>query len=708
MTDAPAGDRPTRTLSPTELLRLSGYWLGLVAVFVGIGVVLQERIKELVPDPTIQYTTLGVVQAAGVVIAVIVQPTVGTISDYTISRFGRRKPYILIGTLFDVVFLIGLATSNTILAVAAFVILLQFSSNFAQGPFQGYVPDLVPAQQVGIASGLVGLFNILGIMVGTFVATIGLVLGDFTIPTIALGLIELVTMLSLFFRLDEGRRARDRNGRRWRSIAGEAWGTDILQERSFLYLHTPIITGSDAEGAGAMFQVTTLDLMNLPRAQAGAVDFHKDFFEKPAFLTVSGQLEAEIFALAFANVYTFGPTFRAENSNTPRHLAEFWMVEPEMAFCDLDGNRKLAEAFLKAIIADVLDRCRPDLEFFNKRIDDTVLATLEHVVESDFAHVPYTEAIQILEKAQSAGRQWEFPVHWGGDSTATFESMAETLRGGLSLGLGGFGFWSHDIGGFEQNSNADVYKRWTAFGLLSSHSRLHGSSSYRVPWNYDDEAVAVLSKFTKLKCSLMPYLFRAAIQAHEDGIPMLRAMMLEFPNDPACNYLDLQYMLGDSLLVAPVFRRDGRVSYYVPHGKWTNLLDGNVIEGPCWVQETHDFLSLPLLVRPNSVIPVGNRTDKPNYDYCDGVTLHICQLNEGKQVSVEIPDLNGKTETTFSLKRERTMIYVQRQGASKQWNVYLAGIDSVKTVERTQIEIVNGSARIKIDREKNSLEIQLK
>ena len=126
------------------------------------------------------------------------------------------------------------------------------------------------------------------------------------------------------------------------------------------------------------------------------------------------------------------------------------------------------------------------------------------------------------------------------------------------------------------------------------------------------------------------------------------------------------------------------------------------------MQETHDFLSLPLLVRPNSVIPVGNRTDKPNYDYCDGVTLHICQLNEGKQVSVEIPDLNGKTETTFSLKRERTMIYVQRQGASKQWNVYLAGIDSVKTVERTQIEIVNGSARIKIDREKNSLEIQLK
>ncbi|MDQ2693428.1 MAG: alpha-xylosidase, partial [Chloroflexota bacterium] len=170
------------------------------------------------------------------------------------------------------------------------------------------------------------------------------------------------------------------------------------------------------------------------------------------------------------------------------------------------------------------------------------------------------DAIVFARSATAGGQQ--FPVHWGGDSTASFESMAETLRGGLSLGLCGFGFWSHDIGGFEQTSDAKVYKRWTAFGLLSSHSRLHGSNTYRVPWNYDDEAVAVLSKFTKLKCSLMPYLFRAAIQSHEQGTPMLRAMMLEFPNDPACEYLDRQYMLGDSLLVAPVFNEDGSVSYY--------------------------------------------------------------------------------------------------------------------------------------------------
>ena len=229
-------DRPTRLLPLSQLLRLSVYWLGLIAVVNGIGVILQERIKDLVPDPTVQYTTLGIIQGAGVVIAVLVQPIAGSVSDYTISRFGRRKPYILVGTLLDVLFLVGIATSNTVLAVGAFVILLQFSANFAQGPFQGYVPDLIPPAQVGLASGLVGLFTVLGVVVGTGLASIGLAMGDFTIPTIALGVIELVTMLSLFFRLDEGRAAKDRGGRSWTSVAIEAWGRDVLRERSFMFL----------------------------------------------------------------------------------------------------------------------------------------------------------------------------------------------------------------------------------------------------------------------------------------------------------------------------------------------------------------------------------------------------------------------------------------------------------------------------------------
>jgi alpha-D-xyloside xylohydrolase len=295
------------------------------------------------------------------------------------------------------------------------------------------------------------------------------------------------------------------------------------------------------------------------------------------------------------------------------------------------------------------------------------------------------EAVVFARSATAGGQQ--FPVHWGGDCTATFESMAESLRGGLSLGLSGFGFWSHDIGGFEQTASADVYKRWAAFGLLSSHSRLHGSSSYRVPWIYDEEAVDVLAKFTKLKCSLMPYLYNVARQAHENGTPMLRAMLLEFPDDPGCDYLDQQYMLGDSLLVAPVLNYDGIVNYYVPAGRWTNLLNGNVVDGPRWVREAHDFLSLPLLVRPNSVIPMGSRTDRPDYDYNADLTLRVYQFESGSSVRVEIPSSRGNVETTFDVTCEKDIIHIQREGPPKAWKVLLVGINSIKSVDGGSEEI---------------------
>ena len=187
---------------------------------------------------------------------------------------------------------------------------------------------------------------------------------------------------------------------------------NFFQERDFIYVQTPIITTSDCEGAGQMFNVTSLNMHQPPRAADSKVDWQQDFFGRPAYLTVSGQLEAEIFALAFSKVYTFGPTFRAEHSNTPRHLAEFWMIEPEMAFYELPDNMRLAEEFLKYIIRYVLDHCREDLEFFNERIEKTVLSTLEHVAESSFGHITYTEAVQELKKS---GRAWEFPVEWGND-----------------------------------------------------------------------------------------------------------------------------------------------------------------------------------------------------------------------------------------------------------------------------------------------------
>jgi len=193
---------------------------------------------------------------------------------------------------------------------------------------------------------------------------------------------------------------------------------EFFQEQGFLYVHTPIITASDCEGAGAMFRVTTLDLAQVPRTPQGEVDYHQDFFDRPSFLTVSGQLEGEIFACALGKVYTFGPTFRAENSNTTRHLAEFWMIEPEMAFFELEDNMALAEAFLKRIVRDVLEKCGEDMTFFHERIDNTILATLQGVLHSDFRRVSYTDAIGILERC---GQQFEYPVAWGKDLQAEHE-----------------------------------------------------------------------------------------------------------------------------------------------------------------------------------------------------------------------------------------------------------------------------------------------
>lgn len=193
---------------------------------------------------------------------------------------------------------------------------------------------------------------------------------------------------------------------------------EFFQERGFLWVHTPMITASDCEGAGEMFTVTTLDLEKPPRNDQNAIDFAQDFFGRRAFLTVSGQLEAEIMAMAFGNVYTFGPTFRAENSNTSRHLAEFWMVEPEMAFCDLEGDMDLAEAFLKHVFRVVLERCSEDMEFFNERIDNSVLETADKIINSEFGRLTYTEAIAILEKTD---RQFEYPVHWGLDLQSEHE-----------------------------------------------------------------------------------------------------------------------------------------------------------------------------------------------------------------------------------------------------------------------------------------------
>ncbi|MDQ0894116.1 alpha-xylosidase [Agromyces ramosus] len=218
------------------------------------------------------------------------------------------------------------------------------------------------------------------------------------------------------------------------------------------------------------------------------------------------------------------------------------------------------------------------------------------------------EAVLFARSATAGGQQ--MPVHWGGDNSSSFASMAESLRGGLSLALSGFGYWSHDIGGFEGDPDPAVFKRWLAFGLLSSHSRLHGSTSYRVPWAFDrgDEApgqsaVEVARRFAKLKQSLLPYLVAAGEEAHRTGRPVMRPMQLEFPDDPAVAYLDRQYLLGPSLLVAPVFSADGEVEYYLPAGRWTNWFTNEVVDGGGWRREVHGFDTVPLWVREGAVVP---------------------------------------------------------------------------------------------------------
>lgn len=277
----------------------------------------------------------------------------------------------------------------------------------------------------------------------------------------------------------------------------------------------------------------------------------------------------------------------------------------------------------------------------------------------------------VFARSTAAGGQ-KFPVHWGGDCTATYPSMAEELRGGLSLSVCGYGFWSHDIGGFEQTASADVYKRWCAFGLLSSHSRLHGSTSYRVPWLFDEEACHVLRKFVRLKCSLMPYLYGQAVKAHKEGIPMMRPMFLEFPEDLTCETLDRQYMLGDSLLVAPVFKESGEVSYYLPEGVWTDYLTGEIQEGGRWYTRVCDYFHLPLLVREGTILPVGIDEERPDYDYLSQTTLKLYQIKEGSRVRTAVPDMEGREAVCVEAVREQGEIQVSVSGGSG-WKAEVIG-----------------------------------
>nr|MDE7282288.1 alpha-xylosidase [Lachnospiraceae bacterium] len=284
------------------------------------------------------------------------------------------------------------------------------------------------------------------------------------------------------------------------------------------------------------------------------------------------------------------------------------------------------------------------------------------------------QAVLFARSATVGGQK--FPVHWGGDCWSDYESMEESLRGGLSLMMSGFGFWAHDIGGFENTSTADVYKRWVAFGLLSSHSRLHGSSSYRVPWAYDDEAVDVVRSFTRLKAALMPYLYKTAIDTSKSGIPTMRSMVLDFTQDRSCHYLDKQYMLGDNLLVAPIFNPEGKGIFYLPKGTWTDFFTGEVMEGERWIEKDYDYLHLPLMVKENSIVAIGAHDDGPEYDYADGAEIRIYELTEDKETESVIYDMDGKTALSISAKKINGEITIQA-AASKAYTIRLVNVTNV-------------------------------
>ena len=289
------------------------------------------------------------------------------------------------------------------------------------------------------------------------------------------------------------------------------------------------------------------------------------------------------------------------------------------------------------------------------------------------------EAVLFARSAAVGGQQ--FPAHWGGDCTASYPSMAETLRAGLSLSCAGFAFWSHDMGGFENTASADVYKRWCQFGMLSSHSRLHGSGSYRVPWLFDEEACDVLRKFVKVKCALMPYLYRQAVRAHQEGIPMMRPMFLEFPGDRTCETLDRQYMLGDSLLVAPVFKESGEVEYYLPEGTWYNLLTEAQAEGGRWHKERFDYFSLPLMLRPGTILPVGAHTERPDYAFYEGVKLLVYLPEDHGKAQTEVTDQSGNVVMRVYAEREGSTVKVRVDSEYRDYQIQVLGKEALRVTE---------------------------
>ncbi len=346
-------------------------------------------------------------------------------------------------------------------------------------------------------------------------------------------------------------------------------------------------------------------------------------------------------------------------------LAVLDVTNPEACAWYADKIRDLLRKGVDAIKTDFGERIPTDVEYYDGSDPEAMHNYYTYLYNKlVFETIEEERGVGnavLFARSATAGSQ-KFPVHWGGDCSASYASMAETLRAGLSFAMSGFSFWSHDISGFESTATPDLYKRWVQFGIFSTHSRLHGADTYRVPWIFDEESVDVLRRFSELKNTLMPYIFRMAVQAHEHGTPVMRPMAFSFPEDPACRYLDMQYMLGDSLLVAPIFNEEGISDFYLPEGTWKNLLDGEILTGGKWYRRTYDYFHLGVFVRGNTLLAIGGNTQVPDYDYTQDLTLHYYLPADDLECRAEVTDLAGKVILTATATHREGKVDLQLKG----------------------------------------------
>ena len=380
-----------------------------------------------------------------------------------------------------------------------------------------------------------------------------------------------------------------------------------------------------------------------------------------------------------------GDIFQWDLWQTGMGIIDF--TNPEAAEWYVSCLEGLFDKGIDAIKTDFGERIPSiDVEWFDSSLDPKKMHNYyaflynKIVYEALQGRFGENEAV-LFARTATAGTQ-RFPLQWGGDCESTPEAMAESVRGGLSLGLCGYSFWSVDIGGFEGYPPPWIYKRWVAFGLLCSHSRLHGSNSFRVPWTVDDDDKSeqgcskIVSKWTALKARLMPYIFSQAQKAVEMGLPLsLRAMCLEFPDDPTSWYLDRQFMFGDSLLVAPIFEETGEVEFYLPKGKWTNFFTNKTRDGPGWFKEHHNFDTLPLYVRENSILVLGKwHETRTVYDYSQGV--EVCLYHTKLGATATVVDSDGEEIGTLKVGGDGHL--VDQDFLKGAWHVTNNGHSAVK------------------------------